>query len=147
MLRSTRLADYAVAVIYEMAQKRDSIYSSSCLSEVTKIAKSTLEKILKLLVKGGVLGSVRGASGGYVLKTLPEEISLLQIINAIEGEINITSCAVSEDSCNLTANCNVKEGWNIIENTIKNSLKDFTIADFIKSKKVKDELLKFSKNG
>ena len=85
MLKVTRLADYAVSIIYAFSGSEKEILSSQDIVEKTKLHKATVNKLLARLVKKNVLEPFRGTKGGYRLKKGLDNISIRELIEAIEG--------------------------------------------------------------
>jgi FeS assembly SUF system regulator len=135
MIKVNRLTDYATLIICEMATNKNDIISAKSLSEKTKISEATVIKLLKMLCKKGLLASHRGTSGGYKLIKELDEISILDVVEAIEGEIALTLCgkgnASNQNNCEYTNGCKVKHGWNKINSLFMLALQRFTIKDFI----------------
>ena len=132
MIKVSRLTDYSTLIICEMAEDKSSIISAKSLSKKTKISESTVVKLLKMLSKKGLLISHRGISGGYELTKKIDEINILDVVEAIEGDISLTLCGQnSTDTCEYNTGCKVKHGWNKINNLFMLALQSFTIQDFI----------------
>lgn len=71
------------------------------IAEVTGFSKNHLAKVLQRLVKNDLLKSVRGPAGGFSLKKDPSEVTLLQIYESIEGQLEITDCPLTYEICNF----------------------------------------------
>ena len=118
----------------EMSLKKGHTYSAHSLSKKTTMSESAIMKILKLLVKSKLIDSIRGSKGGYVVNKEPQNISVLDVVNAIDGPVAITICSHdSYESCEFKAACVAKRGWININNALQTTLSGFTIADFITS--------------
>lgn len=92
------------------------------------IPMSYLEQLLMLLRRAGFVKSVRGPSGGYVLAKKPFEITLLDIITAVDGEFNLTQClALGEEYCVKIDKCVARRFWDRLQNVIKSYLKKITL--------------------
>jgi len=74
------------------------------IAEITGLSKNHISKVLQRLVKNDMLKSIRGPAGGFTLKKLPENISLLDVYESIEGSIEITDCPLANDICGFD-NC------------------------------------------
>ena len=135
MLKVTRLADYAVSIIYAFSGSEKEILSSQDIIEKTKLHKATVNKLLAQLVKKKLLEPFRGTKGGYRLKKGLENISIRELIEAIEGPVLLTDCLnKNANDCNLFNVCNTKNIWNFVNTEINNTLENIKIKD-IKSKK------------
>jgi Rrf2 family protein len=103
MFRITRKADYAVFILSYLARRaneegRDALVSAQELASFSALNKSLVANLLKDLTRGGFLNSVRGARGGYRLGRSPREISLGQILRAVEGPFTFVECAADHDA-------------------------------------------------
>ena len=135
MLKVTRLADYAVSIIYAFSGSEKKILSSQDIIEKTKLHKATVNKLLAQLVKKNFLVPFRGTKGGYRLKKSLDNISIRELIEAIEGPVLLTDCLnKNANSCNLFGVCNTKNIWSFVNSEINNTLENIKIQD-IKSKK------------
>lgn len=131
MLRLSKLTDYATVVLSFMAKDSKNMHTAFEVSEVTGIALPTVSKILKLLVKGHVLTSIRGAKGGYLLARRPEKITVATIINALEGPIALTECNVSHKNCDQVSGCDIQGNWGLVNQKVFNALESVTLADMV----------------
>lgn len=131
MIRLTNLADYAVLLMTEISSgyATNQLYSAGGLSDSTTIPVTTVAKILNLLGKADLLVSTRGLKGGFTLSRDPKDISMAQIIEAIDGPIALTNC-VSENrkDCNYEDLCHMRPHWTLINIKIKEALSDVSLA-------------------
>ena len=134
MLRLSKLTDYATVILSYMAKDNARLHAAIEIADVTGIALPTVSKILKLLVKGHVLSSIRGVKGGYVLARSPEKISVATVISALEGPISLTECSISHKSCEQASGCDIKGNWSLINQKISHALESITLADMIMPK-------------
>ncbi len=131
MLKLSKLTDYATVVLSYMAKNHATTHAALEIAEATGIAPPTVSKVLKTLAKAGVLKSLRGAKGGYVLARAPEKITVAAVISALEGPIALTECSYSHRSCEQASGCHIQGGWNLINQKIFNALESVTLADLI----------------
>jgi Rrf2 family protein len=98
--------------------------SAGELSQETGVPLPTAQKLMGRLASSGLLTSVRGAGGGFTLARPVAEISLADIIEAVEGPIAMTQCTGSEEAsdCALDAHCRVKPHMNIVSNAVRGAL-------------------------
>lgn len=89
------IAFHAMALI---AKSQISINAND-IAEITKSSKHHTSKVLQRLVKEGLLGSTRGPSGGFYLKKPAKEIQLIEILEAIEGEVQVNDCPIDNEVC------------------------------------------------
>lgn len=131
MLRLSKLTDYATVILSHMAKNDTKMHAAMEIAGATGIAQPTVSKVLKTLVKAGVLSSVRGAKGGYMLARAPEKITVATVINALEGPIALTECSQTHKSCEQASGCHIQGNWNLINQKIFNALESVTLADLI----------------
>ena len=135
MIKVSRLADYAVSIIYAFSGSENEILSSKDIVEKTKLHKATVNKLLAQLVKKNFLEPFRGTKGGYRLKKNLDSISIKELIEAIEGPVLLTDCLnKNANNCNLFIVCSTKNVWSFVNTEINNTLENIKIKD-IKSKK------------
>jgi Rrf2 family transcriptional regulator, iron-sulfur cluster assembly transcription factor len=128
MLGLTRKGDYAIrAMVYLAQQPADSITLVNEISQQVEAPKHFLFKIFQELGKNGFVKSTRGSNGGYSLAKPSNEISLLDIIEAIEGPIIPNRCISSDFKCGLKPGCPVHPIWHKMEHAIKSILSEATL--------------------
>jgi FeS assembly SUF system regulator len=132
MIRLNKLTDYAIVVMTTMAAPSGARLSTAQLAERTGVPLPTISKLLKILTPAGLMVSQRGAAGGYVLSRAPEEITIADIITALDGPIALTSCVEGgEESCNVENLCPMRGGWNKLNRAIRGALESVTLADMM----------------
>lgn len=127
MLRMSKLTDYGTVVMTSMAQAPDRIHSAANLAAETELALPTVTKVLKMLARKRLLVSVRGAKGGYMLARAPREISLAQVISAMEGPIGVTECGSTPGLCLQESGCSVRTNWQRINRMVLQALDRITL--------------------
>ena len=131
MLRLSKLTDYATVILSYMAQEKSRVHGALEIAEATGIAQPTVSKILKILLKAGVLVSTRGAKGGYALAREPARITVATVISALEGPIALTECTASHKGCEQASGCRIQGNWHLINQKIGLALESVTLADMI----------------
>jgi Rrf2 family protein len=102
------------------------------LARESHLPVSTVSKILKELLQSGLLVSHRGIKGGYVLAREPREISVLEIIAAIEGPMALTECSTDVTGlCNLEPCCPIKTNQQIVNQAVRGVLEKVTLSDLM----------------
>lgn len=136
MIRLSRLADYAVAIMGQISLSPTSIYNSQELAHLTNLPETTVAKILTRLRKKNVLASHRGVKGGYCLSENMTNISLADIITAIDGPISLTLCVNQQNHlCSLENTCQSRAGWQKINQAIRQLFAAVPLADLIQKEK------------
>ncbi|MGM0632690.1 MAG: SUF system Fe-S cluster assembly regulator [Pseudomonadota bacterium] len=129
MLRISKLSDYAVVIVSSMASENER-HTLDELSHNTNIPLATVRKLLRQLTLSGLCIGKKGAKGGYSLAFSPEEISVLDVLQAVDGELALTQCARSHGcDCSLVDDCGLKRSWQIINSVIRDTLTRLSIAD------------------
>jgi len=127
MLRVTKLTDYATLLMTVIAARADGIYSTTGLAERAGLELPTVAKILKQLGQAGLVLSTRGASGGYRLSRSPAEISLLDIVEAMEGPLAVTECSGHEGQCGIEHQCGIRANWRRVNDVIVDALRTVSL--------------------
>jgi FeS assembly SUF system regulator len=127
MLRMSKLADYGTVVMTSMARAPDRVHSAADVALRTGLALPTVSKLLKTLARNGLLVSLRGARGGYMLVRAPREISVAQVIAAIEGQIGMTECSSAPGLCTQESGCSVRTNWQRINHMVLRALQQITL--------------------
>ncbi|MCY3980939.1 MAG: SUF system Fe-S cluster assembly regulator [Alphaproteobacteria bacterium] len=130
MLRLSRMNDYAVVVLGQLASQPERPRSASELAEATGLAASTVSQVLKALAHAGLAASVRGAHGGYTADRPPGDISVAEIVLAVDGPVALTACVDGGD-CAIEATCLLRGSWDRINNAVRGALEAVTLADML----------------
>ena len=93
-----------------------------------------VSKILKLLTQAGLLTSARGAQGGYSLARDPEQIDIVEIIAALDGNIALTDCSSKASECSLELICTISNNWRLINQVVYDALKTISLAELADDK-------------
>jgi Rrf2 family protein len=130
----TRETDYAVRTVLYLAQERDRVASVTEVAKAMCIPKSYLAKILQRLVRSHILLSQRGVNGGFSLARKPAEISLLDIMESIQGPAGINVCAIESKRCGMSGSCAVHPVWVEIRKEVEKRLRRETIGKLVGNK-------------
>lgn len=129
MIRITKESEYAFLLLSALLRQNNEPKSAVTLASATNLAIPMTGKVLKRLVKGDILRSARGAYGGYQLSRRPEEISALEVVQAIEGSPELVACVHGEATCALAQICNISPFWQQLNEEINQLLAQRTLAD------------------
>lgn len=130
MIRLSRLCDYAVALLTHLALRGGGPESATEIAAATGVPPATASKVLKLLARGGILVSQRGVQGGYALARPAEEISVAEIVEAVDGPIALTTCIDEGDgSCGIATLCPARSNWQRINDAIRAALGNISLAE------------------
>lgn len=122
MLHISKLADYGTVVMVYLARRAQSLCNARDIALHTHLSIPTVSKLLKRLTAAGLLTSVRGVSGGYRLQRSASEISVMQIIAALEDQLGLTECSLHPNECSLQHVCHIQGNWRLISQAIETAL-------------------------
>lgn len=104
-MKITRECDYAIRIILMLSKlERGAVAGAAAISEKQCVPKQFTLKILRKLMKEGYVSSVKGSCGGYSLAVAPEELTLMDIVTAVDGEIAVNRCLGCGGCCNRVKN-------------------------------------------
>lgn len=129
MLRMSKLTDYGTVVMTFLARESDRLHAASEIAGQIQVAAPTVSKILKILAREGLVVSHRGAKGGYSLARAAGEISMVEIIDALEGPVGLTECGSSPGLCEQESSCSVRANWQRINVAVRQALAGVTLAE------------------
>jgi len=137
MLRLSKKVEYALIAMMDLANKNESEpITTKSLASTYQIPQELLGKVMQSLTRNGLLNSVQGVKGGYILGQDPDKIKLMQIIEILEGPISITSCGhqegLDECSCDLFSTCTIKSPMEIIQNELEKYFSGISLKDLNK---------------
>ena len=123
-MRLSSMADYAVVTMCAAARHcGGGRVSAAELACETGLPQPTVQKLVSLLSRAGLLRSVRGAGGGLQLARPAAAISLADIVEAVEGPIALTTCLdAGRDCCALESCCSVRPHWGVVNETLRGAL-------------------------
>ncbi len=134
-MRITREGDYGIrSVLYLARQPFKKVSFVNEISEEYKIPRSFLAKILQKLVKAKIVRSYRGVKGGFSLVKHPREISVLDVIEAIEGKLQVNLCIDDKKKCSFSRHCPVHSVWNAVQGKVAETLGKANFEDLAKQK-------------
>ena len=130
MFRLNRLTDYAVVVMTRMTHRPDEVHTAPQIATDTGIPLPTVAKLLNALARDCMVESHRGASGGYTLGRPASEITIAEIIQAMEGPIALTACVEgSGHSCEVECLCPMRGNWNRVNQAIHDALSGVSLSE------------------
>ncbi|MCG3136795.1 MAG: HTH-type transcriptional repressor NsrR [Phycisphaerae bacterium] len=140
MLSLSRKTDYALVAMVALAKKYPGLMSARQIAEEHKLPLAMLMNILKELLAGGLVNSLRGINGGYRLTRAAEQITLGQIVEASEGPIRLVNCCeehsaavegAEADMCDRRQSCPAAEPLRKVNNYLQIFLGQITLADLL----------------
>jgi len=131
-MQITRQADYAVRAVLFLARSGDQRIATNMIAEEQRIPPSFLAKIVSQLSIAGLLQTSRGARGGVVLARNSKDISLLEVIEAIDGPIQLNECVGENSTCSFDGECPLHPVWNEVHEQLITRLKSTNFAAMAK---------------
>lgn len=132
MLRISKIADYGTVVMVYLAKHMQELCNARDIALHTHLAVPTVSKILKRLTSAGLLTSVRGVAGGYRLQRPASDISVSQIIFALEEHRGLTECSLHPNECSLQGVCHIQDNWRLISRAIETALDSVSLDSLAK---------------
>lgn len=128
----TRAGDYGVfGVIYLAKQPKGKIVSLTEVSKVENLPEKFLAKIFQNLTRSGLIISHRGARGGFSLARPPDQITVKELLESIQGPIHFTKCLSELDDCDRKEICELRKIWKKAQDYCMKLLTQHTLADLI----------------
>lgn len=141
MIRLSKITDYGILILAELVRGQDQAGEAHALGKASSNARALanrvelplpmVSKVLKSLTRAGILESQRGAQGGYTLARRPEDLTVADIIAALEGPVALTECSAGPHVCNHEDNCSVRGPLLVINDVIHNALAGITLSDMV----------------
>jgi FeS assembly SUF system regulator len=131
MIILSKLADYGVIVATHLASDPERQANAAAIAGATRLPQATVAKLLKALAHAGLVTATRGAAGGYRLARRPAEISVAEVVAAIDGDIGMTQCSVHDAECERTTYCLTRPHWAAINRAVGTALAAVSLDDMI----------------
>ena len=132
MIRLNKMTDYAVVMLGHMANDDGKVATAAQMAQGSGVPLPSASKLLKQLNKAGVLSSQRGVGGGYCLDRRADDITVAEIVVALEGPIALTACIDGADtSCESMPLCAMSGRWDKVNRAIQVALEEVTLADMM----------------
>lgn len=129
---------YGLRALIDLAQYSEiEPVSISSIATRQGISERYLEQLMTLLKKAGIIKSIRGAAGGYVLAKAVDEISVGDVLRALEGSLEPVECAAfgGNDSCEAAGGCVTKYVWQRINESINNTVNEISLKQLVEESK------------
>ena len=134
-MQVTREGDYGIrSVLYLARQPFKKVSFVNEISEEYKIPRSFLAKILQKLVKAKIVRSYRGVKGGFSLARQAKEISVLDVLEAIEGKTAMNVCLMDKKKCDFSKQCPVHPVWMTVQSKVTETLKKANFDELARQK-------------
>ena len=134
MLRLSKMTDYGVLLMSELAKDASLVQRAPDLADATHIPQPTVRKVMTALIQSNLVASTRGINGGYKLQRNPGSISVRELIHCLEGNVSLTDCEVSgKKACEQAEVCGTKKNWLKINQAMRDALQNITLEDMVNS--------------
>ena len=131
MKLSTR-GRYGIHAMYDLARNADcGPQPIKAIAERESIPEAYLEQLIAILKRENLVVSTRGAQGGYMLSRRPEEITVGDVLRALEGGLNLVDCLLEEDTCGKTCACPSRIVWMKIRDGLNRVVDGITLQDMV----------------
>lgn len=132
-----RNTDYALRLIITLAEQHESgqIMSASALSKLNSVPYALTSKLLQKYQKSGYVKSTMGPMGGFSLARRPSDITILELVETIQGPISVNRCLIGTFSCPLREHCPLHPRLSDLQEEIQRYLRNTTLAEAIKIEK------------
>ena len=128
-MRLIRAGEYAVrCILYLSGKEQTELVSRREIAHAMEIPNQFLGKIAQQLSRSGFIEIVQGAKGGYRLRVTPEKLTLLEIVEAVTGEIFLNDCVMRPGNCFRSRTCSVHRVWEKAREQLRETLREATFA-------------------
>jgi Rrf2 family protein len=135
MLRLSKKIEYGILALQYLAENSDKLVTAKVIAENLDISFEFLSKTLQALKKNNLVNTIQGMKGGYTLADSPDNISLMQIIEALEHYPDIVEC-VNSETCEREEYCSIRSPMHVIQEKINDIFTKMKLTDFLENKTV-----------
>ena len=129
MIRMSKLTDYAIVILAHLARGERTLTAQS-LATRSRVPLPTVSKLCKELSRAGLLQSHRGRHGGYSLTRPPDQISVAEVVEALEGPIALTDCgSPGSEPCGIAPSCIAKGPWDPVSRAVRSALRALPLSE------------------
>ena len=140
-MKLSKRTRYAVRALIELAlNEGNKPLQLRIIAEQQDISIKYLEQLVAILRSAGLVRSIRGAKGGYMLAKEPSQIKLTDVFHCLEGNVNTSECVEDKDYCGRAADCAARQVWTKVQQAIEEVLQSITLQDLVDSTKNKEDL-------
>lgn len=143
MLRMSKLTDYGTVVMTYLAAEPGRWHTAAEIAGQIHVAAPTVSKILKTLARHGLVQSHRGVKGGYNLARPASQITMAEVISAMEGPFGLTECSSNPGLCVQEASCSVRANWQKVNQAIRRALEGVTLAEMVQPMPAATQVMTF----
>ena len=123
---------YGIHAMYDLAQfGSETPQPIKSIAERQNIPEAYLEQLIGQLRRSGLVKSVRGAQGGYLLSRSPAEITVGEVLRTLEGELAVVDCLMEEDACHKACSCPTRVVWKKLRDGVNEIVDGITLQDML----------------
>ncbi len=126
-----RITDYSIRALVHLALHPEIEVTGAEVSEEQNVPLGYVHKIMQRLNRRGLVNSHKGPSGGFSLAKSPEKISVLEIVEAMQGRLSSNKCFLEKDPCPRAPECAIKKNWLHLDRQIAGFLQSITLQDLV----------------
>jgi Rrf2 family protein len=126
----TRRSDYGLRAVFALARSPHML-SAKQIAQEQNLPVAFVKKLLQKLCRAGLVKATVGKQGGYALARAPEEISIRELLEALEGDLAPVSCLASDHLCELADGCTTRRIWEQIDQKIQEALESLSLGDIL----------------
>jgi len=131
-MRLTRAGEYAVrCALYLAAQEQGKVVTRKEIAKAMEVPNQFLGKVAQQLARSGFIEIIQGPKGGYRLLVSPEKLTLLEVVEAVLGEIYLNDCVMNPNSCLRNSSCAVHLVWEKARNQLRETLRETTFDTLV----------------
>ncbi len=131
-MKLTRAADYAVrCILYLACRTPEVVVSRREVAEAMEVSHQFLGKVAQQLARAGIMEITQGARGGYRLTRAPESLSLLEVVEVMEGEVFLNDCLIRPDFCSRSGFCPAHNVWSRVRDGLREALASANFGDLV----------------
>jgi len=134
VIRLTKAGEYGLRAVRYLVENIDQErISIGDISINKKIPEPFLRKLFKPLVQQGIINSTRGVSGGVRLARNPKDITVLEVVEALEGPLALNECLLDDSACEFLSECGMHDVWEEAQAAMAKVLRSRNLSDLAKS--------------
>jgi len=126
----TRRSDYGLRAVFALARSPH-VLSAKQIAQEQNLPIAFVKKLLQKLCRAGLVRATVGKQGGYALARAPQEISIRELLEALEGDLAPVSCLAPDHLCDLAAGCTTRRIWEQIDQKIHEALESISLRDIL----------------
>lgn len=133
-MKLSTMGRYGLRTLMDIAEnQKDGVVTLQSIAERQELSQKYLWHVITPMKNAGLIHVTRGASGGYRLAHKPKDITLLDILTSVEGELRIVPCVNSEVRCKRNHHCSARKAWETVNDAISKTLEAMTLESIMQA--------------